>query len=157
MAKLNMDNMPDEEGAPVSEGRHTLKIEEATIRTSSNDSQMLTLDLKAKEGNFREFIPIFDANENPIQFGQVKLKKILEAVDVHPEGDFTLQMAAELLEGGKFSAEVVEDEYQGRKQSKLAHPSSYQAIKKQKKQTKKQTPKVDPEVEAELEDDDDEL
>lgn len=172
--QMNFQNLPDEQDEQVQPGRHRLRVKEALVTVSQNSGNTMILvknELPDQNVNLQiyDYYPLFDEEGNAVNSGQAKLKSLLENTNTIPEGDFTPKLIATLIEGKEYSAELVEEEYRGKKQVKVGHHRSFEPVEEQKnsKPTRKETPtpqdKMDPDVQSALDqgdtsiDDDDEL
>lgn len=165
---LNFNDLPDSVKPKVSPGIHPLRIKEVTKTTSENSgSHMLVLKLEVMDSDdavITDYCALYNDAKEPIQFGQVKLKRLMTATDTIPEGDFSMKLIAQLLEGKTFKAELVEEEYNNKTQIKVGYPETFQPLEEAptpKPKTSKVKEEADKAVETpekiKEEDDDDEL
>lgn len=113
---LNFDKMPDEAYEKPKEGVRNWEITSCELAVAKKTgSHMIvfgytSLDAGKVKLNY-DNCPIADAQGNSIRFGQSKLKKILKATGVKPEGDFSPRILPKLLLGKhlSFSAEYDKD------------------------------------------------
>lgn len=106
LTMLNFDKLPDST-APV--GQQKLTIVDVQEKISTTDSIMLqftyAIDGSTMKINF-DNCPLVDKSGNAIPYGQAKLKKIMNATNVKPQGDFTLKMLIPLLKNKSFLAQI---------------------------------------------------
>lgn len=112
---FSFDTLP--EGASSQEsGNYNLVIVRAEDMVASTGSKMLQLDyqIKGTESKVRfDNLPYETADGKQIAFGLSKLKKILTAVGLKPEGTFTMKMISKLIIGKEFNVNLDKDETSG--------------------------------------------
>lgn len=162
--KMNFGNLPTESKGGIEPGIHHLVIASAKYELSQKGKPMLTLQVSPKSAlNIKIFdrYTLFDENYKPESFGQFKLRKLLEAVNYIPKGDFTPQMLCTVLPDMEFQAELIHEEGRdGKTYLGIGDVESYQPLAA----VGKPAPEVKPadfmpneNIKAELEKEDDEL
>lgn len=127
MTMLNFNSLPEESTKRnVGIGRHRLVIRAAIVELTAKKKKALIVTNNVvgnSKPDIRDWYTCFDENGNPEHFGQYKLKKLLEAVGVVPEGDFTLEVIPTLIEGKEYYGVL---KYQGddEKYLEIAHPDA---------------------------------
>ena len=104
---FRLDAMPDTLG-PV-KGTHKLTIIEAKEVTASTGSKGVQFTYSIDDGAFKlnyDNCPMVTKDQQPIQFGQVKLKRIIDATKTNVI-EFTLPLICKLLLNKSFLAELV--------------------------------------------------
>jgi hypothetical protein len=117
MRNLNFDRLPKEEDLyPSNEpGIYTLRIIKAEKQLAkTSGSLMLQCDYETVglptnfKINYDNYV-IEDAQGNPVNFGLVKLRKLLEAINVIPQGEFDIAILPPLIIGKVFRAKLDRD------------------------------------------------
>lgn len=105
---LNFNDLPKESKSQVSEGYHKLTIVKGDIVVATTGKQMLQLThqigtstLQIKFDNY----PILNEDGTSNEFGQLKLRRLLEAIKVNP-GEFTLKTLIKSIMGKSFYANL---------------------------------------------------
>lgn len=122
MKNLNFDSLPTKDDLyPTNEpGIYNLRIIKAEKNyAKSTGSLMLQCDYETVglKPNFQlryDNYVIATADGTPVNFGQVKLKALLEAINVIPQGDFDIQILPPLIKGKVFSAKLDYDKSDSR-------------------------------------------
>ncbi len=112
---FSFDTLPEGTSSQES-GNYNLIIIRAEDVVASTGSKMLQLDyqIKGTESKVRfDNLPYETADGKQIAFGLSKLKKILNAINVKPEGTFTMKMISKLIIGKEFNANLDKDETSG--------------------------------------------
>lgn len=91
-----------------------VKLEECTIQGSGDDGLKAKFEVTAGSGKGSNVFETFSLGEKALW----KLKMMLEAMGLKASGKMTLDL--DKLEGKSVGIEVVHDEYNGRKQAKIA-------------------------------------
>ena len=111
--KMNFGSMPDESTGNIQPGVHDMVILTAAKELSKAGKVMLVLQVAPKEAqNLKIYdrYTVFNAKYEPESFGQYKLKKLLQAVDYIPKGNFTVETLAGVLPGMEFSVRLDHEE-----------------------------------------------
>ena len=115
---FNFQSLPkDMDSNLVKPGMNHMIIKSAKKEVATTGSMMLVVE-NIVSGHDKVKITdryvLFDAEGEPVNFGQYKLRKLLEATDTIPEGDFTIEVVARMLVNKQYRAELIEEEYNGK-------------------------------------------
>lgn len=101
--KLNFNQLPDPEtiNQNFEPGEYKLTIYDAKVVQYQSGSYGLQLTHKINDTNFELR---FDNYPVETSYGQSKLKKLLKAINVIPEGDFDISILPPLIKGKSFIA-----------------------------------------------------
>lgn len=101
--KLNFNQLPDPEtiNQNFEPGEYKLTIYDAKVVQYQSGSYGLQLTHKINDTNFELR---FDNYPVETPYGQSKLKKLLKAINVIPEGDFDISILPPLIKGKSFIA-----------------------------------------------------
>ncbi len=101
--KLNFNQLPDPEtiNQNFEPGEYKLTIYDAKVIQYQSGSYGLQLTHKINDTNFELR---FDNYPVETPYGQSKLKKLLKAINVIPEGDFDISILPPLIKGKSFIA-----------------------------------------------------
>lgn len=167
MAKLNMGKLPKDQAPPIEAGDHVLEIVEATAKRSDRSKSIMIVttnkiitDKGPSNFTINDYLALFDSEDNDIEFGQYKLRRLLEATQTTFEGDLKPSEIAALMEGKKYKARLEEEEFNGKKQLKIKDPDSMEPVSQAESKDEglpdiASDDEATEEVEAALEDDDD--
>jgi hypothetical protein len=132
MSKLNFQSLPSEMPSNLVEaGMHRLKIKDAKIEISSNKGSTMLVVENTVVGHsltVTDRYSVFDADGNPIQFGQYKLRKLLEVINVIPEDDFTLNILPRMIKNKEYIAELVEETYNDKTYLNVGYPDTFAPV-----------------------------
>ncbi len=132
---FNFQTLPKESDSNlVKAGRNHMIIKTATKQISSKNSVMLVIENTVKgheKITVTDRYTLFDVKGEPVVFGQYKLRKLLEATDTIPEGDFTIEVIARMLIGKEYTAELVEEEYNEKTYLNVGGPDKFESIVQQ--------------------------
>ena len=116
---LNFDKLPDKaesSGVQIEPGVHKLTIDTAEKILTTNQHRALQLSYKIDDTNakinYDNCIIYLKKGDGftDCSYGQAKLKKILSAINVIPQGDFTIDILPDLIKGKSFKANLVKKE-----------------------------------------------
>lgn len=167
MAKLNMGKLPKDQAPPIEPGDHVLQIVEATAKRSESKGSIMIVtvnkiltDRGPTNFTINDYLALFDKDNNDIDFGQYKLRRLLEATKTTFEGDLKPSEIAALMEGKKYKATLEEEEFNGKKQLKIKDPDSMKPVSQTENKDESlpdiaSDDEATEEVEAAIEDDDD--
>lgn len=106
---LNFNSLPDN-ALSIKPGIHTLTIVKAERIIASTGAEMLQCSYRVGDSkvqiNYDNYV-IRDKDGNNVPFGLAKLKKLLKAINVIPQGEFTIKTLIPLILNKQFKAEVV--------------------------------------------------
>ena len=164
--KMNFGALPNESGGNIQPGTHDMVIITASKELSKAGKPMLVLQVApkaAKNLKIYDRYTLFDQKYNPESFGQYKLKKLLQAVDYIPKGEFTIETLTGVLPDMEFSVKLEHEEgLDGKKYLGIKDVESYAPVGQQTpKEGKEVTPETSTEkepsdkIKAELKKDDD--
>jgi hypothetical protein len=114
--KLKYEDLPEKSTSLVEPGVHKFTIVEAkTLSALTTGSTMIQCTYQIDDTNFKinfDNFPLFKSNGDPINFGQNKLKKVLDAINVKPKGELSPTLICKLIVNKSFSAELIYDKEQ---------------------------------------------
>lgn len=109
-------------------GIHEVKIKSITEQISSTGSRMLVVinNIKGHEKlDITDRYTYEDAIGNKISFGEFKLRRLMEATNTIPEGNFTIPVLIRMLTGKSYIAEIIEEEYNGKTYLNIGSPDNF--------------------------------
>lgn len=109
---LNFDALPDKVQPAVQPGIHKLTIDTAEAITAKTGSKMLQCSYLVDDSKFKinyDNYVITDKDGNDVEFGLSKLKHMLKAINVIPQGEFTIKSIIPLIKGKSFQANIEYD------------------------------------------------
>jgi hypothetical protein len=129
---FNFQSLPKEmDSNLVKPGMNRLIIKAAKKEVATTGSMMLVVDNIVKghdKVKITDRYVLFDSEGEPVTFGQYKLRRLLEATDTIPEGDFTIEVIARMLANKEYMAELIEEEYNGKIYLNVGSVDKFQKI-----------------------------
>lgn len=111
---LNFDQLPTTGGFTLPDaGWHKATITEAKMGRTQDGREKLELEYKLDSGALIKFdsIVIKTNDGKDLNFGLYKVRNLLVAVNVIPQGNFELSMLPMLIKGKKLDVKIKHEEY----------------------------------------------
>ncbi len=128
---LNFQQLPKVANDPsnnVSPGRHRLTIKTSVVElTAARKKALIITNIVTgrTKPEIRDWYVCFSATGENEHFGQYKLGKLLEALNIVPQGDFSLEVLPTLINDKEYYGVLIEEKGTDNKMYlKIAHPDA---------------------------------